>query len=128
MLRIIIPMVLVLILSLIHVGNPAMAFTVRFGPAHVSENLDAIHETTDTALPTPRMLNVAVGANGLTFGPLSATPDVTVPVPTVRIPSRVQAPVTDVQSTSLAHRIVAPRQLSGVEIMLLRGTKQIAER
>lgn len=130
MLRTIIPTALVVILVLIGGSNHAMAFTVRFGPVPVAEDSVSTHQTTVGAdLPTPRMFGFAVEADGATFGPMTP-PFETIPtVPAVRIRSQVKAQAAKEPSTPLADtKKTRPRQLSGAEIMLLRGAKQVAER
>jgi hypothetical protein len=128
MFRAMIPTVLVLMLNLISVSHPAMAFTLRFGPVSVTEDPALMHERTDTDLPTPRMLNVSIGPDGLTFGPRSSPRDERMNAPAVTIGSKVQPRDADEPSTPLASMITSSRQLSGAEIMLLRHAKQVAGR
>ena len=115
MFRAMIPTILVLILTLINIGHPAMAFTIRFGPASVTENLTSMQEAADADLPTPRMLNVTIGADGPTFGPTSSPRDEMITVPAVTIRSKAQSRNADVPSTPLARTITSPRQLSEAE-------------
>lgn len=128
MLRAMIPIVLVLILNLSSGSHDAMAFTVRFGPVAVVEDATATHDMTDADIPSPRMLNVVVGSDGMTFGPTSTAPEVTPIVPAVRARDEVPPPVADEPPASLADRITSPRQLRGAEIMLLRRAAHVAER
>jgi hypothetical protein len=121
-----ITMVLLLTLHLMGGGNPAVAFTVRFGPIPVSDASVVEDSTVNTDLPTPQMLNLRVGAHGVTFGPLQATPKVAPAEPTVRGPSRVKPHAADEPPAPLARHLTSPRQLSGVEIMLLRHATQVA--
>lgn len=128
--RIVIPIVLVLALNLLSIGSVAMAFTLRFGAVPVAEDPTSIHHTAANNIPTPRMLNFTVGAAGATFGPVLIAPNVQpkvtdrAPAANVRNPSRV----VDASSTTRTRRPAHPRQLSGVEIMLLRHAQQMAER
>ena len=128
MFRAMITTILVLILNLIDVGHSAMAFTIRFGPVSVTEDPTSMHEAAGADLPTPRMLNVTIGADGLTFGPMSPPRDERIPVPAVTIRSKVQSRDADEPSTPLARTITSSRQLSGAEIMLLRHAEQVAGR
>ena len=128
MFRAMITTILVLILNLIDVGHSAMAFTIRFGPVSVTEDPTSMHEAAGADLPTPRMLNVTIGADGLTFGPTSPPRDETITVPAVTIRSKVQSRDADEPSTPLARTITSSRQLSGAEIMLLRHAEQVAGR
>ena len=105
MFRAMIPTILVLILTLINIGHPAMAFTIRFGPVSVTENPTSMHEAAGADLPTPRMLNVTIGADGLTFGPTSSPRDEMITVPAVTIRSKAQSRDADVPSTPLARMI-----------------------
>ncbi len=127
--RVTIPMVLALMLSLTSAGNFAMAFTLRFRPVPVAEDPAAIHhDVTDTDIPTPRMLNLTVGADQVTLGPALVTPNVIAPESAVSVRGQAPSRVANAPSTPQARRQTLPRQLSGVEIMLLRHTKQVAER
>ena len=110
-----IPTILVLILTLINIGHPAMAFTIGFGPVSVTENPTSMHEAAGADLPTPRMLNVTIGADGLTFGPMSPPRDEMITVPAVTIRSKAQSRDADVLSTPLARMIASSRLLSGAE-------------
>jgi hypothetical protein len=110
-----IPTILVLILTLINIGHPAMAFTIGFGPVSVTKNPTSMHEAAGADLPTPRMLNVTIGADGLTFGPTSPPRDEMITVPAVTIRSKAQSRDADVLSTPLARMIASSRQLSGAE-------------
>jgi hypothetical protein len=110
-----IPTILVLILTLINIGHPVMAFTIGFGPVSVTENPTSMHEAAGADLPTPRMLNVTIGADGLTFGPTSPPRDEMITVPAVTIRSKAQSRDADVLSTPLARMIASSRQLSGAE-------------
>jgi hypothetical protein len=105
MFRAMIPTILVLILTLINIGHPAMAFTIRFGPVSVTENPTSMHEAAGADLPTPRMLNVTIGADGLTFGPTSPPRDEMITVPAATIHSKAQSRDADVPSTPLARMI-----------------------
>jgi hypothetical protein len=125
MFRAMIPTILILILTLINIGHPAMAFTIRFGSVSVTENPTSMHEAAGADLPTPRMLNVTIGADGLTFGPTSPPRD-EITVPAIR--SQAQSRDADESSTPLARMITNSRQLSGAEIMLLRHAEQVAGR
>ncbi len=128
--RIVIPMVLVLVLNLSSIGSVAMAFTLRLGAVPVAEDPTSIHHTADNDIPTPRMFNLTVGVDGATFGPVQVAPSVQPkvtdrePATNVRSPSRV----ADASSTTRPRRPAHPRQLNGVEIMLLRHAQQVAER
>lgn len=123
-----IPMVLALMLSLTSAGNFAMAFTLRFGSVSVAEDPAATHHITDTDIPTPRMLNLTVGADQVTLGPALVAPNVIAPESAVSVRGQAPSRVANEPSTPQARRQTLPRQLSGVEIMLLRHTKQVAER
>ena len=113
MFRAMIPTILVLILTLINIGHPAMAFTIRFGPVSVTENPTSMHEAAGDDLPTPRMLNVTIGADGLTFGPMSPPRDEMIIVPAATIRSKAQSRDADVPSTPLARMITSSRDQAG---------------
>ena len=117
--RKIFPIVLVLLLTLMSLSNHALAFTVRFGPVPVSDNAGIAPETTGADLPTPRLFNIAIGANGLAFGPRSTAPETPVVTPTFKVRS---------QTPPRARNVTNPRQLSGVELLLLRDAHQVAKR
>jgi hypothetical protein len=123
-----IPTILVLVLNLISFDHHAMAFTVQFGSVSVAEDPVSIHTAVGEELPTPRMLNMTIGADGLTFGPPSLPRQERITVPAVTIHSNVQPRDTDGPSTPLAGMITSPRQLRGAEIMLLRHAEQVAGR
>src|SRR5688500_17630537 len=97
-----IPTILVLILNLISASHPATAFTIRFGPVSVTEDPSSMHEAAGADLPTPRMLNVTIGADGLTFGPTSP-PRHEITVPAIR--SQAQSRDADESSAPLARMI-----------------------
>lgn len=126
--RIMITMVLILALNLIGSGSPAVAFTVRFGPMPVSEAPIFGKAAADNDVPTPQMLKVTVGANGMTFGPIQPAPEPTPIVPTPRVRDRALSGIDDEQAGPLAHNLTPPRQLRGAEIMLLRDAQQVATR
>lgn len=128
MFRAMIPTALVLMLNLIGVSHPAMAFTLRFGPVSVTEDPALMHERADTDLPTPRMLNVSIGPDGLIFGPTSSPRDERMHAPEVTIRSKVQPRDANEPSAPLTSMTTNSRQLSGAEIMLLRHAKQVAGR
>jgi hypothetical protein len=128
MLRTMIQTILVLIFNLMILSNRAMAFTVRFGPVSVAEDAAAIHVTAGADIPTPRLFNVALGPDGLTFGPIATPPEETVTVPTVTVHNSAPSSVAAEQPTPRDRGLTSPRQLSGVEIMLLQRAKQVAAR
>ena len=117
--RTIFPIVLVLLLTLMSLSNHALAFTVRFGSVPASDHAAIAPETTDADLPTPRLFNIAIGANGLTFGPRATAPETPVVTPAFKVRS---------QTPPHARSVASPRQLSGVELLLLRDAHQVAER
>jgi hypothetical protein len=118
---------LILILALIGVANHAMAFTVRFGPVSVAHDTVSMHRTSDADIPTPRMFNVAIGIDGITFGPPSI-PDTPIMVPSFKINSRAASHGGESPGPSNDRNFVSDRQLSGIEIMLLRQAEQVAVR
>ncbi|ETX08627.1 MAG: hypothetical protein ETSY2_04300 [Candidatus Entotheonella gemina] len=126
--RAMITIALIFALHLMGGGNPAVAFTLRFGPAPVTDNSATFHGTSDADIPTPRMLNVIVRADGVTFGPAQPAPETLLTVPAVRVRSRAQPRAADEQPVPLARSLTKPRQLRGAELMLLRQAKQVAER
>ncbi len=126
--RAMIPIVLAIVLNTIMISHHAMAFTIRFGSVPVSENPASIDRAADADIPTPQLLNMAVGANGATFGPTALDPDAARILPAVRIRRQVQSPVVSAQPTTPTRRKTLPRQLSGPELMLLRHAEQVAKR
>lgn len=88
--RAMITMALILTLHLMSGGNPAAAFTLRFGPAPVADDSASFRGTADADIPTPRMLNVIVRADGVTFGPVQTVPE-TIPIePEIRVRRQTQ--------------------------------------
>ena len=126
--RIMITMVLILALNLIGSGSPAVAFTVRFGPIPVSEAPIFGKAAADNDVPTPQMLKMTIGADGIAFGPVQPAPEPTPIVPTLRVRDRALSGIDDEQAAPLAHHLTPPRQLSGAEIMLLRDAQQVVTR
>jgi hypothetical protein len=126
--RIMITMVLILALNLIGSGSPAVAFTVRFGPMPASEAPIVGNAAADNDVPTPQMLKVTIGADGMTFGPIQPAPEPMPIVPTLRIRDRAPSGIDDEQAAPLVHNLTPPRQLRGAEIMLLRDVKHVATR
>ena len=106
-----IPTILVLILTLINIGHPAMAFTIGFGPVSVTENPTSMHEAVGADLPTPSDVECDHRADGLTFGPTSPPRDEMITVPAVTIRSR-RSRDADVLSTPLAR---ADRELPSAQ-------------
>lgn len=128
MLRAMIPAVLVLTFSLINVGNSALAFTLRFGAVPVAEDPIAIHGGVNRDIPTPRMFNTLVTTSSATFGPPSSSTDEIIPVLPIRLRRNTPTAVAAAKAPAPARRGAMPRHLSGVEIILLRGAKQMAKR
>ncbi len=106
--RAMITIVLTFALNLIGGGNPAVAFTVRFGPVPISETSAVGHEITDRDLPTPRMLNVRIRAKDMTVGPIQTAPEVPLAVPAVRVHSRARPHSADEPPAPLTHSLTPP--------------------
>ena len=113
------PILLVLMLTLMSFNTHAMAFTLRFGPVPAADDAAIGRGMTDADLPTPLLFNVAVGTDGLTFGPRATAPSAPAVTPTLKAPS---------QTSSHDRRITRSHQLSGLELLLLRDAQQVAER
>lgn len=126
--RAITTMVLILALNLISDSRSAVAFTVRFGAIPASETPVLDNALADSAVPTPQMLQVTIGADGVTFGPIQTALEPAPTVPVVRMRRRAPAGAADEPAAPRARSLTTPRQLRGAEIMLWRDVKQVAKR
>jgi hypothetical protein len=123
--RVMMLIVLILILNLLGVSRHTMAFTVRFGAVPATEDNVSIHGTADADLPTPRMFNVTVGADGATFETIATPSEAIITVREISARSGVEPRVANTPSTLSTRLITSSRQLSGAEIRLLRHAKQV---